>query len=78
MLSSEKEFLFHFGWDDFFESQIFDLVFFLAIRRDRHVRCFHSVSFARQDKVLVAEDRTVWKKRSIEARSKKRSKKGVI
>lgn len=28
MLSSEKEFMFHFGWDDLFESQIPDLVGF--------------------------------------------------
>ena len=26
MLSSQEEFLLHFGWDDFFESQIPDLV----------------------------------------------------
>jgi ribosome biogenesis GTPase len=32
----------------------------------------------KQDKVLVAEDRKIWKKRSIEARNKGRSKKGDI
>lgn len=32
----------------------------------------------KQDKALAAEDRKIWKKRSIEARNKGRSKKGVI
>ncbi len=32
----------------------------------------------KQDKVLAAEDRKIWKKRSIEARNKGRSKKGII